>query len=579
MADLGAVLRKTIDGLPNASPSLRAKVYDKARAAIQRQIESANPPMGEEIAQARRAALEDAIGRTEAFYLEREIEAAGTSAAVEPPQPEPEPEHRAPAPAAVQPRAAERLSDPALEPPMRPAAPRLPAATFTPGSGPASRRVEPPPAFPAQAEEPEEMARPQPIPAPFVPTTRADEPVRGARPVGEGAGQLPDGDLPAMLSRPRDTDRDAAGGESVAPLFPAARPRAKANRRPLIAAAALLALLGGAGALAWIYRGEIDSTIADLNGGAPATGTSATQTAAAPDGGNATPAAPPAAESTRLFTQRLLPDGTEVDEGPAAAAANAFGEGSDVAAASPAATPETADPDAATTLASEIGQDPTVVGSPTPAAGGPAGQPAAGAPPATPPAGAAVPVGQRAVFYEERSDTEPGTQQAGDVVWSVVNEVPGDGQPAEPAIRAVASVPEEKLTLTLTIRRNADPTLPASHVIELMFDTPADFDGGSVANVQRLALKPTEQARGEPLIGVAGKISDGFFIIALNNIDQAVQNNLSLLGSEQWIDIPLAYQSGRRALISIEKGIPGDRVFKEAMDAWTAKSSNVSSAG
>ena len=87
------------------------------------------------------------------------------------------------------------------------------------------------------------------------------------------------------------------------------------------------------------------------------------------------------------------------------------------------------------------------------------------------------------------------------------------------------------------------------------------------------------QARGEPLIGVAGKISDGFFIIALNNIDQAVQNNLSLLGSEQWIDIPLAYQSGRRALISIEKGIPGDRVFKEAMDAWAAKSSNVSSAG
>ena len=153
----------------------------------------------------------------------------------------------------------------------------------------------------------------------------------------------------------------------------------------------------------------------------------------------------------------------------------------------------------------------------------------------------------------------------------MVEEPPIEGQPPEPAIRAVAEVPDENLTLTMTIRRNADPTLPASHVIELLFDTPAGFPGGSVATVQRLALKPTEQARGEPLIGVAGKISDGFFIIALNNLDQAVQNNLSLLESEQWIDIPIAYATGRRALVSIEKGIPGDRAFKEAIAAWDAK--------
>ena len=51
----------------------------------------------------------------------------------------------------------------------------------------------------------------------------------------------------------------------------------------------------------------------------------------------------------------------------------------------------------------------------------------------------------------------------------------------------------------------------------------------------------------------------------------AMQNNMALLQNEQWIDIPIAYASGRRALMSIEKGVPGDRVFKEAIEAWKAK--------
>ena len=34
MADFVAVLRKTIDGLADNTPDLRAKVYDKARATV-----------------------------------------------------------------------------------------------------------------------------------------------------------------------------------------------------------------------------------------------------------------------------------------------------------------------------------------------------------------------------------------------------------------------------------------------------------------------------------------------------------------------------------------------------------------
>ena len=36
----------------------------------------------------------------------------------------------------------------------------------------------------------------------------------------------------------------------------------------------------------------------------------------------------------------------------------------------------------------------------------------------------------------------------------------------------------------------------------------------------------------------------------------------------EWIDIPLGYQTGRRALITLEKGVPGERVFNEVFSAW-----------
>ncbi len=377
----------------------------------------------------------------------------------------------------------------------------------------------------------------------------------------------------------------------TAPRYPTRRAKRSGRGGRIAAAAVVVLALAGAGTVGWLYREDLEALLvgpADIGTIAERSGTETPGVAGddTPATGEAQPtetaAAEPEPASTRRFTQRLMPDGTEVDEGPAQKTPNAFDEGTNVAAAT--TVDESAQASGATpTISSEIGEDPAMVGADgTPTAGeAPAG--AAEIPgvvpaePATPDSQTAAPssgqleVAQKAVFYQEKTEDLPGTQETGTAVWSLVEEPGADGQAGEPAIRAVVEVPEEKLKLTMTIKRNSDPTLPASHVIELEFEVPSDFAGGSVANVQRPALKETEQARGEPLIGVAGKISDNYFIIALNNLDQAVQNNRSLLENQKWIDIPVAYQSGRRALISLEKGIPGDRVFKDALEAWRAK--------
>lgn len=462
------------------------------------------------------------------------------------------------------------------------------------------------PFFPIASEEPEGEGRPAELGAPFL--TPSDAAAKNpSSPARQTRGDRWDSEGRRLPAGIRSDDDFIPEADLSAPRYTATRKRRSSGAGRAIATTAVAVLIvGGLATAGWFYRDQIQALIMPPDGidqiasngakgnAAPDSAATASTEAPAqvtnPAGEDTQTAAAEAAGSgsTREFTQRLMPDGTEVDEGPAKVAPNAFDEGTNIAAASPS-TPQVG---ATPTISSQIGEEPEAVGGVVTPSGPPIETAPATetantetantetAPTETAPTETAntetgnaetPPVGQKAVFYQERTQDTPGTQESGNVVWSVVNEPPGDGQPPEPAIRAKVDVPDENISMTMTIRRNADSTLPASHVIEILFNTPADFPGGGIANVQRLALKATEQARGEPLIGVAGKISDGFFIIALNNLDQAEQSNLTLLKNQQWIDIPIAYATGRRALVSIEKGVPGDEAFKQALDAWAAK--------
>ena len=114
-----------------------------------------------------------------------------------------------------------------------------------------------------------------------------------------------------------------------------------------------------------------------------------------------------------------------------------------------------------------------------------------------------------------------------------------------------------------------DTSLPASHTAELTFSPPApDFAGGSVANVPGILMKSNEQTKGLPLAGLAVKVTDGFFLVGLSNIDADKSRNLQLLKERSWFDIPLVYANQRRAILAVEKGAPGERAFNEAFMAW-----------
>lgn len=179
-----------------------------------------------------------------------------------------------------------------------------------------------------------------------------------------------------------------------------------------------------------------------------------------------------------------------------------------------------------------------------------------------------APVAQKVVLYDEDPSDPKGKQYVGSVVWRLEQIKASGNQKADVAVRADIEIPDRKFKMTMSFRRNTDSSLPASHTAELTFILPPDFPGGSVSNVPGILMKSNEQARGTPLAGLAVKVTDGFFLVGLSNVDADRARNVQLLKERSWFDVPLVYANQRRAIIAIEKGAPGERAFNEAFAQW-----------
>jgi hypothetical protein len=191
------------------------------------------------------------------------------------------------------------------------------------------------------------------------------------------------------------------------------------------------------------------------------------------------------------------------------------------------------------------------------------------------PASAAAPrtqagpaVAQRAVLYEADPNDPQGKRFSGTVTWRTETVSPGPGMAPELVIRADIQIPERHMAVTWSLRRNTDKALPASHTIEVMFNLPPDFPGGGISNVPGILMKDSEEVRGMPLAGLAVKVTNGFFLIGLNAADAEMQRNVQLLKERTWFDILVVYANGGRAILTMEKGPPGERAFADAFAAW-----------
>ena len=176
---------------------------------------------------------------------------------------------------------------------------------------------------------------------------------------------------------------------------------------------------------------------------------------------------------------------------------------------------------------------------------------------------------QRVVLYEEDSSDPQGKRYFGSVSWRTETVSPAPS--SDVAVRADVKIPEQRVTMTWVLRRSIDHALPASHTIEMIFNIPKDFPGGGVASVPGVLMKRSEQEPGTPLATVAAGATNGVFVIELSADGPDEQRNVQMLKESQWLDVPIAYINGNRAILAMEKGLPGYRAFAEAFALWEKK--------
>ncbi|MGU3495181.1 hypothetical protein ACLBXM_14155 [Xanthobacteraceae bacterium A53D] len=445
MADYYPLLVRAISGLPQNTAEARKVVFDRARAALLKQLRSVDPPLPEGEIGRERNSLEEAIRRIEAE------QADASPANTAPP---------APAPRPPRPEAA----------PHAPLNPRRESGEAQGGDGrPANGRPE----FSRAAQRP----------------ATPDEPAAEETP---DAGQTD-------TDTPETAPNDAPLGDKARPRVGRATVRSRAEaqasqserggaRRVIVFVILALLVIGAIGGVVW-KREMVAELFANKQ----------QQQAATPP---AQPAAP--APDQPKNGDRVAQSGEPARPGNAPAAPRNQASGT-----------------------------------------------------------------QKVILFEESPGNAQQVQQfEGTVTWKTETVSGGPGNPPDIGIRADLQIPERRINVSFTLRRNLDQTLPASHTIEIGFGLPPDFPYGGVSNVPVVRVKQTESAQGAPLAGLSVKISPTAFLIGLSAVPADKQRNLQLLQTRPWIDIPIVYTNNKRAIIAFEKGPAGTQAFQDAFSAW-----------
>jgi hypothetical protein len=548
MADYYPLIARAVAGLERNTAEARRALYERARAALVAQLRGVVPALEESEITRERLALEESIRKVEA-------EAARHSRA-EIPRPPPRPPRANPAPlvrSAPLPKPEPEAPPAETAPPAAPAGePEPPPHVATEAAPdiaeplpPPSPEPEPPPPAAPKMRSPRKREAPPVELGPVAPAPRAERKApadRALRAPLENPPEAIDLDALARIRRPgregRDTTLPAAHDfdQLEAPAEIPVEPERPARERP--------------------PKLEFEPSL-PLPGGRPTPPRERERPRPQPADDLEEIEAPAARRSYRSMVKwviALLILGSLA--GFSFWQRSALSELYYAFVGSPSSATREASPPPVQTARPKIEDR---IG---PAASGPASAPQNAAP------GQVAPVAQRVVLYEEEPSNPEGKRFVGNVVWRTETISPGPGLPPELAIKADIEIPELKITATWSIRRNLDKTLPASHTIEIMFNLPPDFPGGGIANVPGILMKQAEQTRGVPLAGLAVKVTTGFFLIGLSAVDSDMQRNIQLLKERPWFDIPLVYNNQRRAILALEKGVPGERAFAEAFAAW-----------
>jgi hypothetical protein len=577
MADYHSLLMRAVANLPNAgTPATRGALYERARKALLDQLRSLRPPLPESDIAREENALDAAIAEIEERYGSQEPAPPPASTPPTPPPPAGGKPGAAPAKAVPSPPSPQFA---AVHRPAAPAAPgpvassgRPPSQTGAPGqAGAASAPV--PGAAQRPAPPPQERGQPAGSP-PQAPTPIAGRPAAAAPTAASPArSQL----AAAMANQPSSGPRASRiapsgvaksgkdeGLPGVAALDPgrAVRPsRAddpeESGAPPVVAA-------------------RRDEPVQSAEAPEVAAEFDRPGMASRPEAEVQRPVAP-GVEVAK--PKRLLWIAAAVVLGVVLAVAGAAilmrQKPQDLAIKPPVEAQQPAPSEPSAKIAERVQTNaPAPAAPPTPAPAPQAGQSSPqGAAPATPapetpsaPAAPAPSAGRAAMLIASADNPQKPAVSLGSTVWSVIP--PAPNQPATVGVKAEADIPDLKMHATMTLRKNTDPTLQATHTIDLKFSFAEGAPITGFKDVGLPQMRKEDSTAAEALTSVKVKISDTYFLIALAKGEADIARNLDLMQTRSWFDFPLLLNDDRIAKVVFQKSAEGQAMLEKAFDAW-----------
>ena len=155
----------------------------------------------------------------------------------------------------------------------------------------------------------------------------------------------------------------------------------------------------------------------------------------------------------------------------------------------------------------------------------------------------------------------------GSTVWSTIP--PAPGQPATVAVKADADIPDLKMHATMTLRKNTDPTLQATHTIDLKFSF---ADGAPIAGFKDVGAPQMREIDFDRVGGADQRQGQNQ---RCRFPDRAYQGRSGRRSQSRpdgqtcaWFDFPLLLNDNRTAKLVFQKSTGGEAMLDKAFDAW-----------
>jgi hypothetical protein len=538
MADYQSLLKRAVANLPNTSgTSARQAIYDRARAALVKQLRSLSPPLPDSDIEREERALDKAIAE-----VELQFGPAGE-----------------PSPGAAS-DAGLKSAAPAAAPvsSAAPAEPPRPAPVGPPSNATVVRPIPPPQAAPVAQNPARPVSRP---PAPS--TSRPAAPGAGKPPaapaitpgaakpppvqVAPGAEHRANAAPPVNVAR---TDGDRTAPTNLAAVVP------NAQTDPLEGKAAP----------------PVTASVADEVDPAPVSAVELERIGAAE---GQRPSAPTTVSNKRRSTWPWLMVAVALGVALSIAVAAVLmrQKPQDLVVAPPPEQQQEA-AQSSSKIAQRVGPAPDASSAPSPPPvtvrqqpTQPTAQEGQAPPPEVQQAPGQLPAaGRAAMLIASPDNPQKPMVNLGSTVWSAIPAAPD--QPATVAVKAEADIPDLKMHATMILRKNTDPSLEATHTIDLKF---AFADGAPIVGFKDVGLpqmRMLDSTAAEALSSVKVKISDVYFLIALAKGEQDLARNLDLIKTHAWFDFPLLLNDDRIAKLVFQKSADGDAILQGALEAW-----------